>query len=91
VNTAQSSTATVAAQKKSASHATFSVDLDGKDANVMHHASHPSSATSAEKMQEFDNNTPVEVVTNMNSAAEGVVYLEFDPFMIGQGQDSLYA
>lgn len=91
VNAAQSGTATVDAQKKSASHATFTIDLSSMAANVMHNASHHSSATSAEKMQEFDNSTPVEVVTNMNSSADGVVYLEFDPFMIGQGQDSLYA
>lgn len=91
----QTSTSSAVVQAKEASNTnpTFSIDLNGKAAGKMHVADYDSSATSAEKMQEFDNSKPVELsTTNLSSASTTVVvYLEFDPFMIGQGQDSIYA
>lgn len=90
-NTSQSASAPVEAGLEGNTNPTFSLDLDAKDANVMHVASYDGSASDTEKMQEFNNDNPVEVNVNLNSVGKVVIYLEFDPMMIGQGQNSIYA
>jgi len=90
-NTSQSGAALVEAGKSGATNPTFSIDLDSKSTGEMFVADYDSSATDAEKMQEYTNATPVELNVNLQSSGKVVVYLEFDPMMIGQGQDSLYA
>jgi len=90
-NASQSSSAPVKAGLAGNTNPTFSLDLNGKDTGQMHVADYDGSASDAEKMQEFDNASPVELDVSLASTGKVVVYLEFDPMMIGQGQDSLYA
>ncbi len=90
-NQSQSSEALVEAGLSGNTNPTFSLDLDGKNTGEMHVADYDGSASDAEKMQEYDNGNPVELNVNLASSGKVVVYLEFDPMMIGQGQDSTYA
>ena len=90
-NTSQGSSAPVTAGLAGNTNPTFSADLSGKATGEMHIADYDGSATDAEKMQEFDNKNPVELDVNLASSGKVVVFLEFDPMMIGQGQNSTYA
>jgi hypothetical protein len=90
-NASQSGEALVEAGLSGNTNPTFSIDLDSKSTGEMHVADYDSSASDAEKMQEYDNGNPVELNVNLQSSGKVVVYLEFDPMMIGQGQDTLYA
>lgn len=90
-NTSQSAAAPVSAGLSGNTNPTFSADLNGEDTGAMLVADYDSSATDAEKMQEYSNANPVELDVNLASAGKVVVYLDFDPFIIGQGQNSTYA
>lgn len=81
-----SASALVQIQKNSASHATLQVDLNGISVTSVASLSAPSSATAAEQKQIFGPDTPIEVKTDMKTAAASAVVgvtLLVDDYMVG--------
>jgi len=90
-NTSQTGAAPVSAGLAGATNPVYSLDLDSKATGQMHNADNDASATEAEINQLFTDAAPVELSVDLAVAGQVVVYLEFDAFIIGQGQNSTYA
>lgn len=88
-NAAQSSAAPVSVGKEGATNQAFSLDLNGKDAKVVHQLTE--NGTDAEMAAEYNNDVPAQVLVNLgSSSAKVVMEIWFDPYVIGQGQNSIY-